>query len=142
MQKECAVSDCEALTRGRHRFCSKHETQLAGVALPITKAQRKTRPISDRLASRLKETANGCLEFQGARTNGYGYIAVNSFPARAHRVAWELANGPIPAGLQVCHTCDNPPCCNVDHLFLGRPQDNSADMVRKGRHQSSKQGAK
>ena len=53
---------------------------------------------------------------------------------RAHRIAWEFENGPVPDGMCVCHSCDNPPCCNPKHLFLGSHQDNTQDMMKKGRH--------
>jgi hypothetical protein len=52
---------------------------------------------------------------------------------RTHRVAWEEANGPIPDGKCVLHSCDNPPCCNPEHLFLGSDIDNVVDRDAKGR---------
>jgi hypothetical protein len=51
----------------------------------------------------------------------------------AHRIAWELTHGPIPEGKLVCHTCDQPECCNPVHLFIGTYTDNVADMDAKGR---------
>lgn len=75
-----------------------------------------------------------CWEWQGARLRaGYGNFALRKKWYKAHRVAYELAHGPVPDGMWVLHRCDNPPCCNPAHLRLGTPKDNSADMVEKGR---------
>lgn len=70
------------------------------------------------------------------RTKGYGAIRSGgrkSPVVATHRVAYELAFGPIPAGMSVLHRCDNPPCCDPDHLFLGTHADNMRDMATKGR---------
>ena len=56
----------------------------------------------------------------------------------AHRMAWQLTNGPIPPGMSVLHHCDNPPCCNPNHLFAGTRADNITDMTVKGRHGKAK----
>ena len=79
--------------------------------------------------------ADGCWNWTGAKFKGtgYGQIQVNGRPKRAHRVAWELSNGPVPAGVLVLHRCDNPSCVNPTHLFLGDHQANYDDMVSKGR---------
>lgn len=53
--------------------------------------------------------------------------------SKAHRVGWELVNGPIPTSMLVCHTCDNPPCCSPAHWFLGTNFDNMQDRNAKGR---------
>jgi hypothetical protein len=65
--------------------------------------------------------------------SGYGKLRHDKKYLLAHRVVWELQNGPIPNGLQVCHSCDNPPCCNPEHLWLGTPKANTVDMIAKGR---------
>jgi len=64
-----------------------------------------------------------------------GYARVWIYPKieYAHRVAWKLAYGEIPEGLHVLHHCDNPPCCNPKHLFIGTPKDNAQDRASKGR---------
>jgi hypothetical protein len=60
---------------------------------------------------------------------------------KASRAAWALFHGPIPDGINVCHTCDNPICVNPDHLFLGTQADNMRDCSLKGRIPSSKLNA-
>lgn len=81
-----------------------------------------------------------CWEWTGWRHQfGYGLLGVrkrdDSGPtsALAHRLSWEFANGPIPDGMWVLHRCDNAPCCNPAHLFLGTHQDNMDDMASKRR---------
>ncbi len=77
-----------------------------------------------------------CWEWQNATNNiGYGMFRWKTGKMRtAHRASYELHKGPIPAGLSVCHKCDNPKCVNPDHLWVGTLKDNAQDMVAKGRN--------
>ncbi len=80
-----------------------------------------------------------CLEWTGGRfEKGYGAISVGGKARRAHRFAYATFKGPIPEGMKVCHKCDNPPCAEVAHLFLGSDADNLADMTAKGRRYISR----
>ena len=78
-------------------------------------------------------TETGCWIWMGATSNGYGVASDNGKTQPAHRYSWELHNGPIPEGMQVCHKCDVKPCVNPDHLFIGTQKDNMHDAMRKGR---------
>jgi hypothetical protein len=85
------------------------------------------------------ERGNGCWTWTASKNaKGYGKCAPRHWRRQeyAHRVSWEIANGPIPDGMQVLHHCDNPSCVRPGHLFLGTHQDNMADMVSKGRQRN------
>lgn len=91
------------------------------------------KPLAERFWSKVEKT-DGCWLWRCARSNyGYGRFAFEGKNGHAHRVAWLLVKGTIPPGMYVLHKCDNPPCCNPDHLFLGTHLDNIADRCAKGR---------
>lgn len=82
----------------------------------------------------VREGLTPCGVFDHVNSTGYGQFNVtHRQPRGAHRIAWELTYGPIPKGLWVLHRCDNRICVRPDHLWLGTSQDNSRDMVTKGR---------
>ena len=88
-----------------------------------------------RFWKKTKAGPGDCLLWTGAeRGHGYGAFKVAQGQAGAHRVAYELVCGPIPAGLLVRHKCHTPLCVNPDHLELGTQVENLADMVAAGRH--------
>ena len=132
--RSCSVDGCErnARTRG---WCSMHYKRWAHRGGDPAEHMHE-RPLDERLMRRLVPSEGGCLEWTGARhPTGYGQIGVTTgVLAYTHRVAWEFAfRREVPDGMWVLHHCDNPPCCNPDHLFLGTPMDNTRDMIRKGR---------
>lgn len=97
-----------------------------------------SRPTSDQLA-RFKSFVDVkgpdcCWDWRGARIKfGYGHFTLGGKSVKSHRLAYEWLGGTPISGHHVLHRCDNPPCCNPGHLFLGTPLDNSRDMVSKGR---------
>lgn len=81
-----------------------------------------------------KRSETECWEWTGCRSpKGYGLFGLDGKTRLAHRLAWETVHGRIMEGLFVCHKCDNPPCCNPGHLFIGTSADNIRDMFAKGR---------
>ena len=101
----------------------------------------KRPPVYDRVMAKTMRLPSGCLVFQGrASPSGHGMIrAGESSGVYVHRIVWENAHGTIPAGMRICHRCDNPPCVELGHLFIGTQGDNIRDMFAKGRNRSREQ---
>lgn len=93
------------------------------------------RPLEERFWEKVDKSGDCWVWTRSTNGSGYGQITMPraGAPMLAHRVSWLLHYGPIPAGLFVCHRCDNPPCIRPEHLFLGTNRDNSRDMGAKGR---------
>lgn len=91
----------------------------------------------DRFWSKVARGApDDCWPWIGARERaGYGILAreERGLVHKTHRLSWQMANGPIPDGLFVCHRCDNPPCVNPAHLYVGTASDNATDRASRGR---------
>lgn len=78
---------------------------------------------------------DGCWDFNGCRgRGGYALMSIAGKSKSASRVSWMIHNGPIPESLFVLHKCDNPPCTNPEHLFLGTTKQNAQDRSIKGRN--------
>jgi hypothetical protein len=100
---------------------------------------RYGRPIADRFWEKVdRRGPDECWPWIRYRNHeGYGHFAIT--PGRvigAHRAVWELTVGSIPNGLHVLHRCDNPPCVNPEHLFLGTNADNVQDSFLKKRRKN------
>jgi len=93
-----------------------------------------------RFESKINKTPKGgCwIWTSGKNEKGYGMIQVGGKQIRAHRLSYELYVGDIPPGMLVCHSCDEPSCCNPKHLWLGTNADNQRDKMDKGRDHFSK----
>ena len=108
--------------------------------------KRKRRPtvnVIERIERHLPQMADGECWITDYTPGPHGYVTIeldgtyregDRMARRAHRVAWEAHNAePIPEGMIVRHTCDNPACINPEHLVLGTPKDNTHDMLERGR---------
>lgn len=118
--KKCPT--CEKLCDKRSNSCEKCRNKIFR---PI--------PIEIRFWKKVEKTNDCWLWIAGKYPDGYGVFWNGTTYDGAHRISWELHYGEIPKGMLVCHTCDNPPCVNPEHLWIGTKKDNNNDRTKKGR---------
>lgn len=88
----------------------------------------------ERFNKKVSKAANGCMVWTASvHDDGYGHFSIKYRNIRAHRFAFMVYRGPIPEGMFVCHSCDNPICVNPEHLWLGTAIENNKDKELKGR---------
>lgn len=151
MPKPCKVSGCK-LPHDAKGYCKTHYLRWRR-----TGSTERTRPIYDdgrsirehlieKFLNGIRKLESGCWACDTAEGGGkYPRVKIDrgnfgSDRMSVHRLSYEHFNGPIPDGMLVCHKCDNPLCCNPDHLFLGDHKDNAVDASQKDRTNFGEKG--
>jgi len=137
-RKVCAVAGCENLVNARG-LCQAHQRRLELYGDPLVSI-RGHAPPEERFWRRV-DKGGDCWLWTGSRNAaGYGRFQLAGRGGKyvgPHRFSYEMVNGPVPDGMVVMHSCDNPSCVNPAHLSVGTHKDNTADMIAKGRKSSA-----
>lgn len=132
----CSIRGCFS-TKVARGYCQKHYKRFMNYGDPEYNVKKWNRgvPVEQRIMEKVViDKQTGCWNFTGSRDRvGYGVIVWNKANVGVHRVMYIIKKGDIPKGLSVCHSCDNPSCCNPDHLWLGTHFENMHDSIDKGR---------
>ena len=126
--------------RGDGKFCSQHCYGKYSYKIK-SKSCFKTLSSQEYFFKQIsiENHINNCWIWIGnCNKQGYGKLTSKKKTWMSHRFSWMIYNGQIPPGLCILHKCDNPPCCNPDHLFIGTHKDNSKDMVIKKRNRDDR----
>lgn len=111
--KICSSEDCERPARARGLCAGHYQQQRKGQELRPLRSQIT---LEQRFWSKIRKTPDCWVWTAATDSDGYGQVKVDGRYRRAHRVAWEMTNGPIPDGMVIDHRCGNPSCVNPDHL--------------------------
>lgn len=133
---ECTVAECVKPVKFKsHGLCNAHYQKFMkyGDATVVRQKQRHGLSLQERFDGYVDKSGDCWLWTNYRDKNGYGRLNINNRPILAHRISWELHCGEITPEEHVLHRCDNPPCVNPAHLFLGDQVANNADMMAKGR---------
>ena len=139
--KTCSIPDCGARHKARG-LCGRHLFRYYKHGDPSVNLAPKNVPVAERISAKTDRSAgpNGCWPFSGGGSksrSGHRRMWLDGRMVQVHRIAWELQIGkPVPDGLVVRHSCDNPQCVNPAHLLVGTISDNNQDRDERGRHVS------
>lgn len=135
----CEFPGCGLPTRGASNpYCRGHARQVdEGRELAPIERRLTGQPLADRIAANTVLDGD-CLVWTGALSNGYAKLTYENESQTVHRLAWEDANGPIPAGMVIDHKCGNRSCVNLDHLHVVTYQENAENL--RGAHVDSSTG--